>query len=167
MRRTLGGDHLDRQLFVLTMYDIAYRFSLEVAQEPLHGRRKTEKDRRPLAHCPVLRMRIMNCKMQPNGGWDEEEVDIKCVILYLFLSASLMNNPAFLALFNCSDIESSHLVCAADLCSPSTPTFNPSTTAHSPSAFSQSPRSSSSPPPRRSPPLPPEASGTLVPQGSP
>ncbi|CAD6589282.1 MAG: hypothetical protein TREMPRED_005312 [Tremellales sp. Tagirdzhanova-0007] len=114
------------------------RFSLEVAQEPIHGRRKTEKDRRPLAHCPVLRMRIMDCKMQPNGAWNEEEIDI-------------------------NDIECSHLVCAADLCSPSTPTSKSTAPARSSSAFSQSPRSSfyatSTRKARPCPPLSPEASG--------
>ena len=60
---------------------IRIRFSLEVAQEPIHGRRKTEKDRRPLAHCPIVRMRMMDCNMRPTGEWDQEVVGIGFVRL--------------------------------------------------------------------------------------
>lgn len=56
------------------------RYSLEVAQEPIHGRRKTEKDRRPIAHAPILRFRMRLCHARPDGtGWDEEEVDVRSV----------------------------------------------------------------------------------------
>lgn len=62
-----------------------FRFNLEVAQEPIHGRRKTEKDRRPLAHCPIVRLRLREChkiintSMELEGreeGWEETEVDV-------------------------------------------------------------------------------------------
>jgi hypothetical protein len=66
------------------------RFNLEVAQQPIHGRRKTEKDRRPLAHCPIVRLRIKECRRITDGtmrghsdweeGWEEEEIDVSCVI---------------------------------------------------------------------------------------
>jgi len=66
------------------------RFNLEVAQQPIHGRRKTEKDRRPLAHCPIVRLRIKACRRITDGttrghpeweeGWEEEEIDVSCVI---------------------------------------------------------------------------------------
>ena len=65
------------------------RFNLEVAQQPIHGRRKTEKDRRPLAHCPIVRLRFKECKRITDGtmrghpdweeGWEEEEIDVSCV----------------------------------------------------------------------------------------
>lgn len=65
------------------------RFNLEVAQQPIHGRRKTEKDRRPLAHCPIVRLRIKECRKITDGtmrghpdweeGWEEEEIDVSCV----------------------------------------------------------------------------------------
>lgn len=63
-----------------------YRFNLEVAQQPIHGRRKTEKDRRPLAHCPIVRLRarechrIINTVMEIEGreeGWEETDVDVR------------------------------------------------------------------------------------------
>lgn len=66
------------------------RFNLEVAQQPIHGRRKTEKDRRPLAHCPIVRLRIKECRRITDGtmrghpdweeGWEEEEIDVSYVI---------------------------------------------------------------------------------------
>lgn len=67
-----------------------FRFHLEVAQEPIHGRRKTEKDRRPLAHCPIVRLRLKECRRIGGGsfsrsaweeGWEEAELDISCVVL--------------------------------------------------------------------------------------
>ena len=68
-----------------------FRFHLEVAQEPIHGRRKTEKDRRPLAHCPIVRLRIKECRritdasLEWHGGrdreegWEETELDMAYV----------------------------------------------------------------------------------------
>ncbi|WWD22410.1 hypothetical protein CI109_106901 [Kwoniella shandongensis] len=101
------------------------RFALNVAQEPVLGRRKTDKDRRPLGPAPIVRMRIVECRRrQIESGrrrarstlavgegegetdWDEDEVD-----------------PSL--------IEPSHLLCAAELGPPSMlpasfdlPTFN-------------------------------------------
>ncbi|KAK8845464.1 hypothetical protein IAR55_006177 [Kwoniella newhampshirensis] len=87
------------------------RFALNVAQEPVLGRRKTEKDRRPLGPAPIVRLRIVECRRrndQPrnaghlSGGkvgeseWDEDEVD-----------------P--------SSIEPSHLLCAAEIGPPTNP----------------------------------------------
>ncbi|GFZ51858.1 hypothetical protein JCM24511_09626 [Saitozyma sp. JCM 24511] len=69
------------------------RFCLEVVQEPVHGRRKTEKDRRPLAHVPILRLRARECwQSRARDGWQEDEVDIGA-------------------------IEPTHLICAAELTS--------------------------------------------------
>ncbi|WVQ93807.1 hypothetical protein IAU59_000885 [Kwoniella sp. CBS 9459] len=68
------------------------RFALAVAQEPVLGRRKTEKDRRPLGPAPIVRFRAVECRRRRSepGDWNEEEVD-----------------P--------SAIEPSHLICAAEL----------------------------------------------------
>ncbi|OCF36140.1 hypothetical protein I317_01023 [Kwoniella heveanensis CBS 569] len=71
------------------------RFALAVAQEPVLGRRKTEKDRRPLGPAPIVRFRAVECRRRRSepGDWNEEEVD-----------------P--------SAIEPSHLICAAELAPP-------------------------------------------------
>lgn len=48
-------------------------------QQPIHGRRKTEKDRRPIAHCPILRLRLREVKeiMGEHGSaMEEEELDV-------------------------------------------------------------------------------------------
>ncbi|WWC58252.1 uncharacterized protein I303_100790 [Kwoniella dejecticola CBS 10117] len=69
------------------------RFALAVAQEPVLGRRKTEKDRRPLGPAPIVRFRAVEKKRRKSGGsgtGSEEEID-----------------P--------SSIEPSHLICAAEL----------------------------------------------------
>ncbi|KAK6905375.1 hypothetical protein I203_106202 [Kwoniella mangroviensis CBS 8507] len=80
------------------------RFALAVAQEPVLGRRKTEKDRRPLGPAPIIRFRAMERKRRRrsrgsgsasgsgsgSSTGSEEEVD-----------------P--------SSIEPSHLICAAEL----------------------------------------------------
>ena len=60
-----------------------------MAQQPIHGRRKTEKDRRPLAHCPIVRLRLKECRRitdrtmrgHPDWeeGWEEEEIDVSYV----------------------------------------------------------------------------------------
>ncbi|WRT63694.1 uncharacterized protein IL334_000617 [Kwoniella shivajii] len=77
------------------------RFALAVAQEPVLGRRKTEKDRRPLGPAPIIRFRAVECKRRKSSGEDsEEEVD-----------------P--------STLEPSHLICAAELASPSTTNNKP------------------------------------------
>ena len=40
----------------------------------------TEKDRRPLAHSPILRLRIMECRrIGMSAEFDEEEIDVKWV----------------------------------------------------------------------------------------
>nr|XP_019048889.1 hypothetical protein I302_02668 [Kwoniella bestiolae CBS 10118]OCF27819.1 hypothetical protein I302_02668 [Kwoniella bestiolae CBS 10118] len=76
------------------------RFALAVAQEPVLGRRKTEKDRRPIGPAPIVRFRAMEQKRRRRSGGSgsgtgsEEEVD-----------------P--------SSIEPSHLICAAELGPPS------------------------------------------------
>ncbi|WVR03488.1 hypothetical protein IAU60_000479 [Kwoniella sp. DSM 27419] len=70
------------------------RFALAVAQEPVLGRRKTEKDRRPLGPAPIVRFRAVECRRRRSGAddWNEEEVDT-------------------------NSIEPSHLICAAELAS--------------------------------------------------
>lgn len=45
-----------------------YSFRLEVAQQPVHGRRKTEKDRRPLAPSPVLRLWLKEHRDETSPG---------------------------------------------------------------------------------------------------
>ncbi|RSH78705.1 uncharacterized protein EHS24_001601 [Apiotrichum porosum] len=67
-------------------------FWLEVAQEPVHGRRKTEKDRRPLAPSPIVRLWVREYAAGGNGP-------------------GMPVDP--------TDIEVSHLVCVADLRPPS------------------------------------------------
>ncbi|KAL1407121.1 hypothetical protein Q8F55_006535 [Vanrija albida] len=62
-------------------------FWLDVAQEPVHGRRKTEKDRRPLAPSPIVRL------------WIREHAHST--------APGVAVDPA--------DIEVSHIVCAAEL----------------------------------------------------
>lgn len=46
---------------------ITTSFWLEVAQEPVHGRRKTEKDRRPLAPSPIVRLWVREYAAGGNG----------------------------------------------------------------------------------------------------
>ncbi|EIW67972.1 hypothetical protein TREMEDRAFT_63857 [Tremella mesenterica DSM 1558] len=89
------------------------RFSLHVAQQPILGRRKTEKDRRPLAHSPIVRLRVRECHRLPStlddrerDQWEEEEVDV-------------------------SSLESSYLICSAELRSPGDAPFDPSGSAMS------------------------------------
>ncbi|WVO14823.1 hypothetical protein L204_102462 [Cryptococcus depauperatus] len=51
------------------------RFSLTVEQEPISGRRKTEKNRRPLGPAPIIRLRMVECKESEETGYVEEEID--------------------------------------------------------------------------------------------
>ncbi|ODO02063.1 hypothetical protein L198_02794 [Cryptococcus wingfieldii CBS 7118] len=43
------------------------KFALTVEQEPLFGRRKTEKDRRPLGPAPIIRLRAVECRDEPDS----------------------------------------------------------------------------------------------------
>ncbi|ODN97186.1 hypothetical protein I350_08166 [Cryptococcus amylolentus CBS 6273] len=43
------------------------KFALTVEQEPLFGRRKTEKDRRPLCPAPIIRLRAVECRDEPDS----------------------------------------------------------------------------------------------------
>ncbi|WVF66183.1 hypothetical protein IAT40_000923 [Kwoniella sp. CBS 6097] len=96
------------------------RFALAVAQEPVLGRRKTEKDRRPLGPAPIVRFRAVECRRRRSepGDWNEEEVD-----------------P--------SAIEPSHLICAAELAPPLSPAADSS--SRPASAGLSRPSSSSAP----------------------
>jgi len=79
-----------------------------MAQQPIHGRRKTEKDRRPLAHCPILRLRMLECVQRADGSGrvDEQVVDVMCVI-----------QPARdRRILTARTIEPGNFVCAAELC---------------------------------------------------
>ncbi|CAK9779406.1 unnamed protein product [Cutaneotrichosporon oleaginosum] len=68
-------------------------FCLQVAQQPVSGRRKTEKDRRPIAPTPIVRL------------WIREHHDAS--------SPGMLVNP--------SDIDVSALVCAVDIVEPNSP----------------------------------------------
>lgn len=87
---------MERDIISCLLMTLAYayacfRFHLDVAQEPIHGRRKTEKDRRPLAHCPIVRLRVKECRRITDAspynrerddyeqGWEETEVDMSYV----------------------------------------------------------------------------------------
>ncbi|OXG20464.1 hypothetical protein C366_01998 [Cryptococcus neoformans Tu401-1] len=70
------------------------RFALSVEQEPVLGRRKTEKDRRPLGPAPIVRLRAVECRsVEDDTGVIEEEVDA-------------------------GTLDAVNIVCAADLCAP-------------------------------------------------
>ncbi|WWC66694.1 uncharacterized protein I206_100598 [Kwoniella pini CBS 10737] len=91
------------------------RFALAVAQEPVLGRRKTEKDRRPLGPAPIVRFRAVEKKRRKSGGsgtGSEEEID-----------------P--------SSIEPSHLICAAELGPPTSDSNHISTSSSKTSRNSQ------------------------------
>lgn len=46
----------------------ASSFWLQVAQQPVHGRRKTEKDRRPLAPSPIVRLWMLDYGLEGKGN---------------------------------------------------------------------------------------------------
>ncbi|WOO84648.1 Velvet complex subunit B [Vanrija pseudolonga] len=90
-RLDTGGEWTPVTLIKSGMFAGRYMsFWLDVAQEPVHGRRKTEKDRRPLAPSPIVRLWIREHAHQNAAG--------------------VAVDPA--------DIEVSHIVCAAELFSP-------------------------------------------------
>ncbi|XAO26517.1 hypothetical protein I312_105354 [Cryptococcus bacillisporus CA1280] len=72
------------------------RFALTVEQEPVLGRRKTGKDRRPLGPAPIVRLRAVECRSTDDDAQViEEEVDA-------------------------GTLDAVSIVCAADLCAPMT-----------------------------------------------
>ncbi|ORX34674.1 velvet factor-domain-containing protein [Kockovaella imperatae] len=71
-----------------TFAGTSIRHCLELCQEPTHGRRRTDKDRRPLAHCPILRLRIYSCFKTPSGDWTESAIDLTSVECTSYVCAS-------------------------------------------------------------------------------
>ena len=83
-----------------------FRFGLEVAQQPVHGRRKTDKDRRPIAHAPIVRFHARERRLTRSGDWEEHETDIACVLRRRIVECGMLIRSA---------LESSSLICAAEL----------------------------------------------------
>ncbi|WVQ76260.1 hypothetical protein IAR50_005925 [Cryptococcus sp. DSM 104548] len=71
------------------------KFALTVEQEPLFGRRKTEKDRRPLGPAPIIRLRAVECHDAP-GSADSDTNDVEA-----------------------DPVDYYHLICAAEILPPS------------------------------------------------
>ncbi|KAI9635898.1 velvet factor, partial [Dioszegia hungarica] len=69
------------------------RFLFKCVQEPVSGRRKTDKDRRSLAPVPIVRMWVKECYQDVMGGWSESDLDL-------------------------SDIDPSCLICEAEISPP-------------------------------------------------
>ncbi|KAK4686869.1 hypothetical protein P7C73_g3255, partial [Tremellales sp. Uapishka_1] len=67
------------------------RFEFGMAQEPIHGRRKTEKDRRPLAHCPIARMKIFQ---YDTAREEEEEIDVSTIEPTCFVCSAELYTPS-------------------------------------------------------------------------